>query len=94
MAYEDKVKGVMSGEPLVLFSNQFKECDQQEEAQQKIQVQFETAQKCQESFARFKKGGESQADIKFLTRDVVRQVIDWIEVYPADRSVWWYQQKL
>lgn len=84
----------MSGEPFVLFSNQFKECDQQEEAQQKTQVQFETAQKFQDNLARFKKGGEGQADIKFLTRDVVRQVIDWIEVYPADSSVWRYQQKL
>ena len=37
-AYEDKVKGVMDGEPFVLRSNQFKECDQQEEARQKIQV--------------------------------------------------------
>ena len=38
MVYEDKVKGVMDGELFVLLSNQFKECDQQEEAQQKIQA--------------------------------------------------------
>ena len=38
MVYEDKVKGGMDGELFVLLSNQFKECDQQEEAQQKIQA--------------------------------------------------------
>ena len=36
--YEDNVKGVMDGEPFVLLSNQFKECDQQKEAQQNIQA--------------------------------------------------------
>lgn len=35
--YTDKMKGVMDGEPFVPLSNQFKKCDQQEEARQKIQ---------------------------------------------------------
>ena len=36
--YEDKVKGVMDNETFALLSNQFKECNQQEEARQKIQA--------------------------------------------------------
>ena len=36
--YADKVKGVMDNETFAQLSNQFKECDQQEEAQQKIQA--------------------------------------------------------
>lgn len=40
-AYEDKVKGVMDGEPFVLLSNQFKERDQLKEAQQKSRHNLE-----------------------------------------------------
>ena len=36
--YADKVKGVMDNETFAQLSNQFKECDQQEEAQQKIKA--------------------------------------------------------
>ena len=94
-AYEDKVKGVIDGETFVLLSNQFKkERDQLKETQQKIQKKFETAQKFQDGLARFKKEVEGQADIRFLTRDIVGQFIDWIAVYPADRSVRPYRQKI
>lgn len=94
-AYEDKVKGVIDDETFVLLSNQFKkERDQLKETQQKIQKRFETTQKFQDGLARFKKEVEGQADIRFLTRDIVGQFIDWIAVYPADRSVRPYQQKI
>lgn len=94
-AYEDKVKGVMDDETFVLLSNQFKrERDELKEAQQRIQTEFETAQKFQDGLARFKKEVKGQTNIKFLTRDIVGQFIDWIAVYPEDRSVWPYTQKI
>lgn len=94
-AYEDKVKGVMDDETFVLLSNQFKrERDQLKEAQQKNQAKFETAQKFQDGLARFRTEVEDQIDIKFLTRDIVGQFIDWIAVFPEDRSVRPYTQKI
>ncbi len=94
-AYEDKVKGVMDDETFVLLSNQFKrERNELKEGQQRIQAEFEAAQKFQEGLAHFKKEAEGQSDIKFLTRDIVGQFIDWIAVYPADRSVQPYTQKI
>ena len=59
----------------------------------KTQEKFETAQKFWGGLAHFKKEVEGQAVIKFLMRDIVGQFIDWIAVYPADRSVWPYTQK-
>ena len=89
------MKGVIDDETFVLLSNQFKkERDQLKEEQQKIQVEFEAAQKFQDGLARFKREVEGQADIRFLTRDIVGQFIDWIAVYPADRSVRPYRQKI
>lgn len=94
-AYEDKVKGVMDDEIFVLLSNQFKrERDELKETQQKIQTKFETAQKFQDGLARFRREVESQIDIRFLTRDIVGQFIDWIAVYPEDRSARPYTQKI
>ena len=81
-AYEDKVKGVMDDETFVLLSGQFKkERDQLKEAQQKIQAKFETAQTFQDGLTRFKKEVEGQDEIRFLTRDIVGQFVDWIAVY-------------
>ena len=37
---------------------------------------------------------QNRCDIKFLTRDIVGQVIDWNAVYPADKSDQTYQQKI
>lgn len=94
-AYEDKVKGVMDDETFVLLSNQFKkESDQLKEKQQKIQAKLETTQKFQDGLTRFKKEVEGHADIKLLTRDIIGKFIDWIAVYPADRSVRPYTQKI
>ena len=85
----------MDDKTFVLLSNQFeKERDQLKEAQQKIQAKFETAQKFQDGLTRFKKEVEGQDEIKFLTRDIVGQFVDWIAVYPADRSVRPYKQKI
>lgn len=95
IAYEDKVKGVIDEETFVLLSNQFKrERDQLKEAQQKVQEKFETAQKFQDGLTHFKKEVDGQVEIKFLTRDIVGQFIDWIAVYSADRSVRPYKQKI
>ena len=44
---------MMDDKTFVLLSNQFKERDQLKETQQKIQEKFETAQKFQDSLARF-----------------------------------------
>ena len=86
---------MIDDETFVLLNNQFKkECDQLKETQQKIQAEFETAQKFQDGLAHFKKEVEGQAHIRFLTRDVIGQFINWIAVYPADRSVRPYQQKI
>ena len=94
-AYEDKVKGVMDDETFVLLSNQFKrERDELKETQQKIQTEFETAQKFQDGLTHFRREVENHVDIRFLTRDIVGQFIDWIAVYPADRSVRPYTQKI
>ena len=94
-AYEDKVKGVIDDETFVLLSNQFKkERDLLKEMQQRIQTECETAQKFQSGLTQFKKEVEGQADIDFLTRNIVGQFIDWIAVYPADRSVRPYKQKI
>lgn len=82
-AYENRYKG--SSESFVPLSNQFKECDKQKEARQNIQASFETAQQFQDGFARFKKGGEGQVDIKFFDAEYCWQVIDWIAGYPASR---------
>lgn len=66
------LKGVMDNGTFILLSNQFKrECDQSKETQLKIQENSETAQKFQDNFAHFKKGGKGQAGIKFLTQDIV-----------------------
>lgn len=94
-AYEDKVKGVMDDETFVLLSNQFKkERDALKDAQQKTRSKLEAAQKFYDGLARFRKEVEGQADIKLLTRDIVGRLIDWIAVYPVDRSVRPYQQKI
>ena len=71
-----------------------RERDELKEGQQRIQAEFEATQKFQEGLAHFKKEAEGQSDIKFLTRDIVGQFIDWIAVYPADRSVQPYTQKI
>lgn len=93
--YEDKVTGVMNDETFVLLSNQFKrERNELKEAQQRIQTEFETAQKFQDGLARFKKEVKGQTNIKFLTRDIVGQFIDWIAVYPEDRDAKPYSQKI
>ena len=94
-AYEDKVKGVMDDETFVLLSNQFKrERDELKADQQRIQTEFEIVQKFQDGLARFRKEVEDQIDIKFLTRDIVGQFIDWIAVYPEDRNARPYTQKI
>ncbi len=94
-AYEDKVNGVMDDETFVLLSNQFKrERDELKETQQKIQTEFETAQKFQDGLAHFRREVKSQIDIRFLTRDIVGQFIDWIAVYPEDRSARPYTQEI
>lgn len=89
------MKGVMDDETFVLLSNQFKrERDELKEVQQRIQIKFEGVQKFQDGLVRFKKEVEDQADIKSLTRDIVGQFIDWIAIYPEDRSVQLYKQKI
>lgn len=94
-AYEDKVKGMIDDEIFVMLSDQFKkERSQLKEAQQRIQTELETTQKFQDGLTRFKKEVKGQIDIRFLTRDIVGQFIDWIAVYPADRSVQPYRQKI
>ena len=63
-AYEDKVKGVMDDETFVLLSNRFKrERDELKEGQQRIQAEFEAAQKFQEGLAHFKKEAEGQSQV-------------------------------
>lgn len=52
------------------------------------------AQKFQDGLAYFKKEVKDQDDIRFLMRDIVGQFTDWIAVYPADRDVRPYQQKI
>lgn len=85
----------MADETFVLLSNQFKkERDQLREVQQKIRAKFETAHKFQDGLARFKKEVEGQVEIKSLTRDIVGQFGNWIAVYPADRSVRPYKQRI
>ena len=85
----------MDNKTFVLLSNQFKrERDQLKETQQQIQEKFETAQKFQNGLTRFKKEVEGQAGIDILSRDIVGQFIDWRAVYPADRSVRPYKQKI
>lgn len=66
-AYEDRVKGVMDDETFVLLGNQFKrERDELKETQQKIQTEFETAQKFQNGLAYFRREVESQISIRFF----------------------------
>lgn len=85
----------MDDETFVLLSNQFKrERDELKEAQQRIQIEFETTQKFQDGLAHFRKEVEGQTDIKLLTRDIVVQFIDWIAVYPKDRNAKPYSQKI
>lgn len=60
----------------------------------KNQAKIETARKFQDGLVHFRKEVEGQTDIKFLTRNIVGQFIDWIAVYPADGSVRPYRQKI
>lgn len=93
--YEDKVKGVIDDETFVMLVNSFKkERGELRNKEQQIQEQLEEAQRFQGGFELFKKLLKGQGEILVLTRDIVGQFIDWIAVYPADRSVKPYRQKI
>lgn len=62
--------------------------------EQQIQEQLEAAQRFQGGFELFKEFWKGQGEVSVLKRDIVGQFIDWIAVYPADRSVKPYRQKI
>ena len=95
LAYEDKVKGVIDDETFTLLVSGFKkERDQLRLQNQQIQEKLEAARNFQNGLDYFQELISEQAPITELTRDIVGQFIDWIAVYPADRSVRPYRQRI
>ena len=60
---------------------------------QQIQEQLEAAERFQGGFELFRDLLEERGEISVLKWDIVGQFIDWITVYPADRSMKTYRQK-
>ena len=89
------MKGVIDDETFVMLVNSFKkERGELCHREQQIQEQLKAAERFQGGFELFRKLLDGQGEVSVLTRDIVGRFIDWIAVYPADRSVKPYRQKI
>lgn len=94
-SYEEKVKGVIDDEAFILLIGAFKkERAMLKQQKQKLQEKLEIAQNFLDGLGRFQKMIMGQTKLHTLTREIVGQFIDWIDVYPADRSTKPYVQRI
>lgn len=94
-AYEDKVNGIIDEETFLLLTGQFKqEREQLKVCQSDILCKLETTRNSQERLSHFMRLVEGQGPITELSREIVGRFIDWIAVYPADRSVKPHTQRI
>lgn len=94
-AYEEKMKGVIDSETFVVLARTFKkERSLLREREAHAQVTLRHTQDFQGRFEQFKASVAYQPKIKQLSRNIVGRFIDYIAVYPADRSVKPHTQRI
>lgn len=94
-AFEDKVNGIIDEETFMLLTGQFKkERVQLKERQNDILCELETARNVQKMLDYFMDLVDEQEPIAELSREIVGRFIDWIAVYPTDRSVKPHTQRI
>lgn len=94
-AYEDKMKGKIDDETFVVLAQTFKkERSLLRERETHAQEKLRRTHDFQSRFAQFKTSVIDQHKVTQLTRDIVGRFIDHITIYPADRSVKPYKQRI
>lgn len=93
--YEDKVHGTIDDDTFALLANSYKkEHNELRSREQHLQTKLDILQNQQSRMLLFQKMLIEQTELNCLTRDILGRFIDWIAVYPADRSTKPYRQKI
>lgn len=93
--YEDKVHGTIDDETFALLVNSYrKESNELRNREQHLQTKLDILQNEQNRMLLFQKMLIEQKKIDNLTRDILGRFVDWIAIYPADRSTKPYRQKM
>lgn len=86
-AYEDKVNGDLDDGTFVLLSNKFRnEREKNYEMTQNLQEKIQHYQNISCAVGQFKEMILEIAHVEQLTREVLHQLVDWIDVYPMDKQ--------
>ncbi len=94
-AYEDKLKGVIDEETFMLLTNDFKrERDELRRQEEKKKGQLEVVQQYVNGLGLFRAFVEKQTPLTTINRTTVGEFIDYIAVYPANRTSKPYTQKI
>jgi site-specific DNA recombinase len=94
-AYEDKVSKTIDDEIFLILSDSYKkERGELRDQELYLQSQLDILQNEQCRMRLFQDELSEQKEIYHLTRDILGHFVDWISIYPADRSTKPYKQKI
>lgn len=83
--YEDRVNGAIDDETYMILLNIFKDEKGKGQTQcQVLQEQIHCSRRALEGIHHFKKVVAGYVHLEKLTREVLHQLIDWIDVYPSE----------
>lgn len=93
--YEDRVNGAIDDETYMILLNTFKDEKGMGQAQcQILQEQIRCSRRALEGIHYFKKAVVGYVHLEKLTREVLHQLIDWIDIYPSEGKGDDYTQKI